>query len=751
MHGIVQRNKPLFLQPKLFLMSTCDISTLRTIHLRGPNIWTYRPVIEAWIQFDGFQALSASKMRAGYERLCQALPALTHPGPGIEASIGTPSLLASGIWSPHLLEHLTLVMQQRAGMPGGFGQTRATSQAGLYKVVVRAWNEIVTQQALIFARSLILDALNDQPLNVESMVHTLHALRLRHCLGPSTACIVDAADDRDIPAIRLSEGNLLQLGYGVNQRRIWTAETDNTGAIAETISRDKDLTKRLLQSCGVPVPDGREVTSAEDACNAAQDLGLPVVVKPSDGNHGRGVFTNLSTREEITRAYSVAIEEGSGVLVEQFIRGHEHRLLVVGGKLVAAAKGRHACVTGDGKQSIRTLIDTQLNADQRRGHEEDQPLNFIKLDAAATLEIERQGFVPDDVPFSGQEVTIQRNGNVAFDCTDDVHPEVAAVACTAARIVGLDIAGIDLVVEDISKPLGAQQGAIVEVNAGPGLLMHLKPAQGKARQVGRDIVGYTFPPGDMARIPVVGITGTRGKTLTSKLLFQLLSLNGWKTGLACSDGLFVNHRKLHEGNCADHANGKRILLNREVEAVIIENGCIQILTEGLAYERCEVGVITNVDWTEDLAAFEIQDERDLINIYRTQMDVVLPHGMAVLNAEDQRVMALAQFCDGQVTLFGHQANLPALVAHIANGQRAVFIDHGQLILAEGSVRRNLCTMAAIPVSEQGTCQAHIGSILAAAAAAWSLGVTPELIEAGLIAFKLNVSPSPATLVSPPYP
>jgi cyanophycin synthetase len=293
---------------------------------------------------------------------------------------------------------------------------------------------------------------------------------------------------------------------------------------------------------------------------------------------------------------------------------------------------------------------------------------------------------------------------------------------------------------DISQPLGAQQGAIVEVNAGPGLLMHLKPAQGKARQVGRDIVGYTFPPGDMARVPVVGITGTRGKTLTSKLLFKLLSLHGWKTGLACSDGLFVNRRRLHAGNCADHANGKRILLNREVEAVIIENGCKQILTEGLAYERCEVGIITNVDWTEDLAAYEICDELDLINIYRTQMDVVLPHGMAILNADDQRVMALSQFCDGQITLFGSQANLPALVTHIANGQRAVFIDHGQLILAEGAVRRNLCPMTSIPVSEQGTHQTHIGSILAAAAAAWSLGISPELIEAGLIAFELNASP-----------
>jgi len=304
-------------------MSTCNISTLRSIHLRGPNIWTYRPVIEAWIQFDGLQTLPAPTMRAAYERLCLMVPTLTHPGPGIEASKDAPSLLASGFWSPHLLEHLTLVLQQLAGMPGGFGQTRATSQPGLYKVVVRAWHETVTRQALAFARTLILSAIKQEPVDVNEMIDTLHDLRQRYCLGPSTACIVDAADDRDIPAIRLSAGNLLQLGYGVNQRRIWTAETDNTGAIAETISRDKDLTKSLLQACGVPVPVGREVESPADAWEAAQSLGLPVVVKPSDGNHGRGVFTNLSTKEEIDKAYSVAIEEGSGVIVEKFIRGNE--------------------------------------------------------------------------------------------------------------------------------------------------------------------------------------------------------------------------------------------------------------------------------------------------------------------------------------------------------------------------------------------------------------------------------------------
>ncbi len=473
-------------------MSHRHITIQRLVSLKGPNIWTYRPVLEAWLDFGALSTLPSQTLENAYARLTSAIPTLLAPGAGIEASKGFAKQFQSGQWAPALVEHLTLVLQQLAGMPGGFGETRATDTPNLYKVIVRAWHETVTHEALKSAIALLSGAIDGLVPPVGPITETLHTLRIKHCLGPSTACIVDAADDRDIPAIRLSAGNLLQLGYGINQRRIWTAETDNTGAIAETISRDKDLTKSLLQACGVPVPLGQAVESAAQAWETAQDIGLPVVVKPSDGNHGRGVFTNLSTEAEILAAYPLAEQEGSGVLVERFIAGYEHRLLVVGGKLIAAAKGQHACIVGDGKHSVRALIESQLNADPQRGREEDLPLNYIKLDSVVELEIARQGFSWESIPALGRTVVIQRNGNVAIDCTDEVHPDIASTVCTAARIVGLDIAGIDLVVQDISQPLIAQHGAIVEVNAGPGLLMHLKPAIGQARQVGRDVVGYTF-------------------------------------------------------------------------------------------------------------------------------------------------------------------------------------------------------------------------------------------------------------------
>jgi len=706
----------------------------QVVSLLGPNSWTYRPVLEAWADFTAIETCSPTQKTEALARLLGWVPALAQAHLNPEASRATQTTLAAADWSPQVLEHLTLTLQTLADMPGGFGDTHPTSRAHLYKVVVRAWHPSVTTCALHAARELIEAAFNAAQVDLKAIIERLQALRHKYCLGPSTACIVDAADDRDIPAIRLNTGNLLQLGYGINQRRIWTAETDRTGAIAETISRDKDLTKSLLQACGVPVPVGQAVESALEAWEAAQELGVPVVVKPSDGNHGRGVFTNLSTQQEIEQAYGVAVQEGSGVLVERFILGQEHRLLVVGGKLIAAAKGEYAQVTGDGVRSIQTLIETQLNADPRRGHEEDQPLNYVRLDSAAQLEIARQGFTPHTILPSGQQAVIQRNGNVAVDCTELVHPDVAALACTAARVVGLDIAGIDLVALDISKPLQQQGGAIVEVNAGPGLLMHLKPATGKPRQVGRDIVAHSFALGDMARVPVIGITGSQGKTMTGKLLFRLLTLHGWRCGLASSEGLFVDKRLLHRGDCANFENARRVLMNREVQTAIIENGARQLLCEGLAYERCEVGIITQIDWTEDLTAYEVNGHTERVKVYRTQMDVILPKGMAVLNADDPHIVELARHCDGHITWLCLTHDTPLIKAHLAQGQRVVSIIAGHLTLMQGVEQHTLCPLQAIRVTGLGADTTQAYNVLAAAAAAWALGLTPDLIQAGLLSF-----------------
>src|SRR5574343_930817 len=403
------------------------------------------------------------------------------------------------------MEHVTLELLSLAGVPGGFGRARDGGRRGVYKVIIYNLHDDVTRLAIETGRDLIMAAIEDRPFDVAAAVEALKDLAEDRLLGPSTGSIVAAAQARNIPTIRLADNNLVQLGYGFKQRRIWTAETDQTSAIAETISRDKDLTKSLLKACGVPVPEGCVVETADEAWEAAQDIGLPVVVKPSDGNHGRGVFTNLMTEAEVRTAFAVAVDDGSSVIVERCIPGNEHRLLVVGGKTVAAARGDFAFVTGDGQSTIEQLIETQINSSPSRGPAEENTLNFVRVDSAVRLELERQGLTAQSVPDKGRDVLIQRNGNVSIDITDQVHQDVADTVALAARVVGLDVAGIDLVCEDISKPLADQRGAIVEVNAGPGLLMHLRPSAGTPRPVGEAIVDYLFPPEQDFNLPIVGI------------------------------------------------------------------------------------------------------------------------------------------------------------------------------------------------------------------------------------------------------
>jgi cyanophycin synthetase len=726
-------------------MKKKDIEILDVMSLRGPNMWTYRPVLEAWVDIGELEDFPSNTIPGFYERLSTWLPTLIEHrcSPGVRG--GFLMRLKEGTWPGHILEHVTLELQNLAGMPGGFGKARETPIRGVYKVIVRAWHEQVTRAALAAARDLVMAAIEDRPYDVDAAVEQLRELVDEHCLGPSTACIVDAADDRNIPSIRLSDGNLVQLGYGARQRRIWTAETDRTSAIAESISRDKDLTKSLLQSCGVPVPEGRMVDSAEDAWDAAEDIGVPVVVKPYDGNHGRGVFTNLMTREEVETAYAVAIEEGSGVIVERFIPGNEHRLLVVGGRVAAAAMGETASVVGDGKSTIEELIESQINSDPRRGSTEDHPLNFVRLDSAARLELKRQGYADGSaVPPAGRSVLIQRNGNVAFDVTDRVHPSVAAHAALAARVVGLDIAGVDLVAEDISRPLDEQRGAIVEVNAGPGLLMHIRPAEGAPRPVGRAIVDHLFSDKsgvqDDGRIPVVGITGTNGKTVVAKLVAQLLQLSGKHTGLGCSDGLYLDRRRVEAGGRGDRAAWDachRILMNRAVEAAVFENDSGMILSQGLPYDRCQVGVVTNFGKPDHLGDFYIEDEDRMYSVLRTQVDVVLKNGVAVLNAADARLVEMAELCDGDVIFFALSADLPAMAAHRAAGKRAVFVRDGKVVLAAGASETALVDVSAIPLTYGARVPFQVENVLAAVATGWALGISNDLIRAGIVTFDVG--------------
>ncbi|MGX9220589.1 cyanophycin synthetase [Massilia varians] len=711
-----------------------DIKFLRVTHLRGPNIWTYRPVIEAWLDIGELEDFPSNTLPGFTERLTAWLPGLIEHRCGVGSRGGFLERLRDGTWAGHILEHIVLELQNMAGMKTGFGKTRSTGQRGVYKMAFRTRDEIVGRAALEAGHRLIMAAINDTPFDMAATVQALTELVDRWCLGPSTAHIVDAATDRRIPSIRLTEGNLVQLGHGAAQRRIWTAETDRTSAIGEGIASDKDLTKTLLASCGVPVPEGALVRSAEEAWEEAQDIGLPVVVKPVDGNHGRGVTLNLMSEAEVTAAYAIAAEAGdsSAVLVERFIPGNEHRLLVVGREVVAAARGESLWVTGDGSSSVLQLCDSQINTDPRRGESEEHPLGRVNPhDSEIMLDLKRQGLTPESRPQAGQKVLIQVNGNVADDVTDLVHPSVAHAAALAARIVGLDIAGIDLVCEDISRPLEEQRGAIIEVNSSPGLLAHIKPASGQPRNVGEAIVDHLFAQEETGRIPVVGVTGTLGTSLIARLVGCLVHITGKHVGVANGEGLYLDARQVSSRDSTGFEAGQRLLINRTVQTAVFESNARSILSAGLPYDRCLVGIVTDMEGLEDVAEFHIQDQDALRNVIRSQVDVVLSEGTAVLNAAIDAVAALAELSDGRVIFYALDENNPVVANHRAQGERVVFVRDNRIVLAEGFDTEDvLLDLARIPPATVK----HPDSVLAAVAAAWALGVPSDLICGGLRAF-----------------
>lgn len=714
------------------------IEIVSVVYLRGPNMWTYDPAVEALIDIGELEDHPSNRIPGLADRLAAWMPTLETHRCSYDTPGGFLRRLREGTWPGHIMEHVTLELQALAGMPGGgVGRVREVSPRGFYKLVVSLWHEIVTLRAIEGARDLVLAAIEDQPFDVKDLVAEIIDLAERHCLGPSTAAIVDAADQRRIPIIRLNEGNLVQLGYGSRQRRIWTAETDRTSAIAEGISTDKDLTKQLLASCGVPIPEGRLVTDAADAWAAAEEIGLPVVVKPIDGNHGRGVCLDLQTRGQVEAAFAIAEREGSAVLVERYVRGNEHRLLVVGAQLAAAARGQPAFVTGDGRSTIRELIDSQLNSDPLRSGVGGSPLNPVGIDSATRIDLKTQGYEPGSIPPAGERVLVQRNGNVCFDCTAIVHPETARLAVLAARVVGLDIAGIDLVVGDIARSISEQRGAIVEVNAGPGLSTHINPPGAPARPVGGAIVDYLFEEAEQGRIPVIGVSGTSGTAETASLIAQLMRFGSARVGFAGSEGLFVGARRIASGDCRDWHSGRRLLINPAVEVAVFEHSVRSMLDQGLAYDRAQIGVVTAIEPHALIPERHIDSPDLLWRVLRSQVDVVLDCGAAVLNADDPQVAALAELCDGPIVYYTRHPDGEVLIGHRAGDGRWVQAQGAEILLMQGDETlarmrwRGVLFGSAVPIDIGASVFGSADALLAAVAAAWAAGLGPSLIEAGL--------------------
>jgi len=591
--------------------------------------------------------------------------------------------------------------------------------------------------AMELAQALCQSAVDNTPFDLTSALTQLKDLDEDVRLGPSTGSIVDAAVARGIPYSRMTEGSMVRFGWGSKQRRIQAAEMDITSAISEAIAQDKQLTKKLLAAAGVPVPGGRPVTDAEDAWKAACEIGLPVVVKPNDGNQGKGVTVNISDKEQLLKAYAAACEFRDDILVERYMPGNDFRLLVVGDKLVAAARRDPPKVVGDGVHTITQLVE-QVNQDPRRGSGHSTSLTKIRFDDIARSCLASQGFEADSIPVKGQRVNLRNNANLstggsATDVTDDVHPDVAARAVAAARMVGLDICGVDVVCDTILRPLEEQGGGMVEVNAAPGLRMHLAPSFGKGRAVGEAIISSMFKPGQNGRIPIVAVTGTNGKTTTVRLISHLLTHNGMCVGMTNTDGVYVGGTVIDTGDCSGPKSARSVLLHPDVDAAVLETARGGVLREGLAFDRCDVAVVTNVGSGDHLGLNYITTVDELAVLKRVIVQNVSPKGTAVLNAVDPNVASMASKCKGSVIFFAADKFHPVMATHRAQGQAVVYVENGCVVAAKGDVQHSI-PLSEIPVTLGGAIGFQVDNVMASVAAAWALGLDWRTIGNGLKSF-----------------
>ena len=699
-----------------------EVSRIRA--LRGPNLWSRHTSIEAIVSctpaesdIDGLEA-----------RLRERFPALGQLQP---KGHDDPVSLA------HVMAAATLSLQTQAGCPVTFSRTQATLDSGVYQVVVEYSEEPVGRLAFDLAAELIAAARDAQPFDLAGAIGRLHELDEDIRLGPSTGAIVDAAVARGIPYRRLTSGSLVQFGWGAKQRRIQAAEVDATSAIAESIAQDKDLCKRLLAAAGVPVPFGRPVADADDAWAAAQEIGLPVVVKPQDGNQGKGVTSNIAGREHLLTAYQAAIQYSDNILVEKYLPGHDYRLLVVGDKLVAAARRDSPHVIGDGIHSIGELV-AEVNRDPRRGDGHATPMTRIRIDAIAIARLQLQGYTPESVPAKGTRVMMRNNANLstggtATDVTDDVHPEVAARAVDAALMVGLDICGVDVICDSVGRPLEEQGGGIVEVNATPGLRMHVFPSYGKGRAVGEAVIATLYPDGDNGRIPVVAVTGTNGKTTTVRLIAHLLAATGLRVGMTNTDGVYIGKRQIDSGDCAGPKSARNVLMHPDVDAAVLETARGGLLREGLAFDHCQVAVVTNIGVGDHLGLNYITTVDDLAVVKRVVVQNVASDGYAVLNAADPVVAAMASKCPGHVCFFAADRGLPVMAAHRAQGHRVVYVADGAIVFEQGG-RIERLPLSDVPITRGGTIGFQVDNVMAAVGAAWAVGLDRAAMRTGLASF-----------------
>lgn len=718
--------------------------------MRGPNIWSTsrKKLIQMRLNLGELEHRPTNTIEGFFERMEALLPTLyTHRcSPGVPG--GFFERVKAGTWMGHVVEHIALEIQTLAGMDTGFGRTRETKTRGVYNVVFTYVEEKVgifaAESSVKIAQALI----DKQPYNLEHDIQQMREIRENTRLGPSTGSIVEEAIARDIPWIRLNNQSLVQLGYGKNQMRIRATMTERTSSIAVDMASNKEETKRMLQEQAIPVAKGMTISSAAQIDEVIKKVGFPLVFKPLDGNHGRGISTNIKTKEDAIAAYEHAAKISRRVIAERFITGYDFRVLVIDNKMVAAALRVPAHVKGDGTHTVKELIDLE-NTDPRRGYGHEKVLTEISVDRDTLDLLDKKGYTLETIPADGEIVHVKSTANLStggtsIDVTDQVHPQNVFICERISRVIGLDICGIDIMAENLSEPLTDTGGVVLEVNAAPGFRMHIAPSEGLPRNVAGHVIDMLYPPGKSARIPIIAITGTNGKTTTTRLIAHIVKNNGHRVGFTTSDGIYVQNTLMIKGDTTGPVSSEFILKDPTVDFAVLETARGGILRSGLGFGQCDIGVVTNIQ-EDHLGLADIHNLDDLTRVKSVVINSVKKDGWAVLNADNPYCVRIGKKADCNVAYFSRDEQNPVIKSHCKKGGIACIAENGYITIKKGDWKIRVQRTSLVPLTFGGTVPFMIENVLAATLAAFVWGFKTEDIKTSLETFIPSAAQTPGRM------
>ncbi|MCC6819079.1 MAG: cyanophycin synthetase [Bacteroidia bacterium] len=726
-------------------MKIIDIKTMN-----GPNYWSIRrhKLIVMRLDLEDLEEKPTNKIDGFLERLKNMFPSMfAHRcSPGVPG--GFFQRVEEGTWMGHVIEHIALEIQTLAGMNCGFGRTRQTSAHGVYNVVFNYWEAKAGIYAAKAAVRISESLISGEPYHLEEDIQRLREIREEERLGPSTGSIVEEAIKRNIPFIRLNGRSLVQLGYGINQRRVQATVASTTSSIAVEIACDKEDTKLLLESAEIPVPKGRICYDLEDLEIAASRIGYPLVTKPINGNHGKGATTNITNWEDLKIGFDAAKHYSRSVIVEKFITGYDHRVLIINYKFVAAAKRTPACIIGDGKHTIQELIDI-VNTDPRRGYGHEKVLTTIKVDHFTNQILEEKGFTLETVLVDGYELLLKPTANIstggtAEDITDHVHPSNVFMCERIARIIGLDICGIDIMTPDLSVPIIENGGAVLEVNAAPGFRMHLEPTVGIARNVAEPVIDMLYPPGTSARIPIIAVSGTNGKTTTTRLMAHICKQVGYKVGYTTTDGVYIQNEMMMRGDCTGPISAEFVLKDPTVDFAVLECARGGILRAGLGFHHCDVGIITNIA-ADHLGLQGIDTLEQLARVKSVVVESVASDGYAILNADDDLVFKMKEGITCKLALFSMDETNNRIIEHCKKGGIAAVYENGFVTIMKGTWKIRVEKVTNIPLTYGGRAEFNIANTLPVVLAAFLRNFKIEDIRAVLQTFIQSHAQTPGRM------